>query len=115
MMKVLMISTIAGALFVSGCATKTYVRQQVDEKLQPVNKKITDLAASVKDNSERIDAVDRRATQGITAAAAAQTSANGAQTAATTAQTAANGAQTAATARMAWGFGFNGDGRKLSR
>lgn len=91
---------MAASLFLTGCATKTYVRQTVDAKVAPLEKKVTDLSAAVKDNAERIDAVDRRATQGIqganTAAAAAQTAANSASTAAAQANTAAAAANTAA-------------------
>jgi len=98
---------LAASVLLSGCAKKSYVRQQVDLKTAPIDKKVNDLSASVKDNSERIDAVDRRAQQGITdanaaaagargAANAAQTTANQANTAAATAQTAATRAQTTA-------------------
>ena len=106
-LRVLMVSALAGSLLLAGCATKTYVRQTVDAKVAPLDKKITDLSATVKDNAERIDAVDARARGGIAAATAAagtaQTAANAAQatatqgvTAAGAAQTAANGAATAA-------------------
>ena len=97
LMKALTVATLAGSLFVTGCATKKYVNKQIDDKLTPVNKSVTDLQAAQKDNAERIDAVDRRAGQGITAAATAQTAATNAQTAAAAAATAATGAQTAAT------------------
>jgi len=90
-------ATLSVSLLASGCATKKYVRQQVDEKLVPVNKSVTDLQAASKEHAERIDAVDRKAQQGIDAAGRAQTAATAAQTTAAGAQTAATGAQTAAT------------------
>lgn len=100
-LKALAVSALAASLFLTGCATKNYVRKTVDAKIAPLDKKVTDLSAAVKDNSERIDAVDRRATQGIqtatAAAGAAQTTATAAQTAATQAGTAAATAQTTAT------------------
>jgi outer membrane protein OmpA-like peptidoglycan-associated protein len=51
---------------------------------------------ATRENAERIDAVDRRATQGITAAGAADQKATAAQTAANTADQKAVAAQTAA-------------------
>ena len=96
-LKVLVVSVLAGSVFLTGCAKKSYVRQTVDAKTAPLDKKVTDLTASVKDNAERIDAVDRRATQGITAAGTAQTAATAAQATATQAGTAAAAASTAAT------------------
>jgi outer membrane protein OmpA-like peptidoglycan-associated protein len=94
------VSIFAGLLLLSGCSTKKWVRQQTD----PINENVARLDNQTKENAERIDAVDRRATQGITdansaaakaatAAQAADTRAGQAQTAATTAQTAATGAQ----------------------
>ena len=70
-------------------------------KVAPLEKSIQAAQASIKENAERIDAVDRRAQQGITAAAAADTKATAAQTAANAAQTAAQGADRKAdTARI---------------
>jgi OmpA-OmpF porin, OOP family len=71
-----------GILVVSGCATKKYVRSQT-EALQPAIQEATDAA---KENAERLDSVDKRAQQGITAAAAADRKAAEAQQAATAAQ-----------------------------
>jgi OmpA-OmpF porin, OOP family len=71
-----------GILVVSGCATKKYVRSQT-EALQPAIQEATDAA---KENAERLDSVDKRAQQGITAAAAADRKAAEAQQAATVAQ-----------------------------
>jgi outer membrane protein OmpA-like peptidoglycan-associated protein len=90
----------------AGCSTKKWVRQEV----APINQKLTEVGNQTRENAEKIDAVDRKATQGITdaatankAAAAANAAAQAAdgragqaQTAANTAQTAANGAQTTA-------------------
>jgi len=69
-------------LVFSGCATKKYVRSQT-EALQPAIQEATDAA---KENAERLDSVDKRAQQGITAAAAADRKAAEAQEAATAAQ-----------------------------
>jgi outer membrane protein OmpA-like peptidoglycan-associated protein len=97
----LMIAVLIVSVFLTGCARKSFVVKTVDDKIAPIDKRVTTVEASSKDNSERIDAVDRRATQGITAATAAagaaQTSANAAQTSATQAGTAAAAAQTTAT------------------
>jgi len=83
---------LAGVLAMSGCASKKYVRQQVGG-LEP---KITEVGAATKENAERIDAVDRRAQQGIQNAGQA---AQAAQTAANTAdQKAAQAGQAAQTA-----------------
>jgi len=83
---------VVGVMTLSGCATKKYVRDQVGV-LEP---RITEVSNTVKEQAERIDAVDRRAQQGITAAAAADAKAATAQTAAATADGKAVAAQTAA-------------------
>src|SRR5262245_46104797 len=87
---------LASLLALSACATKKYVRQQVGA-LEP---KIAEVSTATKENGERIDAVDRRAQQGIqtatTAAQNAQTSANNADQHAGQAQTAAQAADTKA-------------------
>jgi len=80
---------LAGIMLLSGCATRKYVRLQT-QALEPAIQEATNAA---KENAERIDAVDRRAQQGITAAGAADQKATAAQTAATAAQTAATAAQ----------------------
>ncbi len=89
---------LAGLMVLSGCATKNYVRQQV----ATIDPKIAEVANANKENAERIDAVDRRATQGITAAAAAAQAADQkagqAQQAATAADQRAGQAQQAAQA-----------------
>jgi OOP family OmpA-OmpF porin len=85
---VLCVVMLAGTIVLSGCATKKYVREQI-QTLQPG---IQEAQNAAKENAERIDAVDRRAQQGITAAANADQKAAQAQTAAQAAQTAAQAA-----------------------
>src|SRR5215467_10272692 len=83
---------LSGILVLAGCATKKYVRQQV-QTLQP---QIQEAQNATKENAERIDAVDKRAQQGINtaqaAAQAADTKAGKAEQDAQTAQTAAQAA-----------------------
>lgn len=79
---------LAGIMALSGCASRKYVRLQT-QALEPA---IQEASNGVKENAERIDAVDRRAQQGVTAAQAADQKATQAQTAATTAQNAAQAA-----------------------
>ncbi len=86
---VLSIVILAGMMVLSGCASRKYVRNQVGT-LEPA---IQEASNGVKENAERIDAVDRRAQQGLTAAGAADTKATQAQQAATAANTAAQAAQ----------------------
>ena len=79
---------LAGILLMAGCATKKYVREQVNTlapSLQQANN-------AVKENAERIDAVDKRAQQGISAAQAADQKAAQAGQAAQAAQQAAQAA-----------------------
>ena len=90
---------LAGVMVLSGCASRKYVRTQVGT-LQPG---ITEAQNGVKENGERIDAVDRRAQQGITAASASAAAASAAAAVAdqkgtqagAAAQTAQNAAQAA--------------------
>jgi len=81
---------LAGMLFLSGCATKKFVRETV----APLDTRITEVNNATTENRERIDAVDTRATQGIAAANAAATAqfntANAAAAAANTAAVAAD-------------------------
>jgi len=79
---------LAGIMVLSGCASRKYVRLQT-QALEPAIQEATNAA---KENAERIDAVDRRAQQGVTAAGAADTKATAAQTAAQAAQAAAQAA-----------------------
>jgi len=79
------IAILASFVALSGCATRKYVRLQT-QSLEPA---IQEAQNGVKENAERIDAVDKRAQQGLTAAQAADEKATQAGTAAQTAQTAA--------------------------
>jgi len=79
---------LAGIMVLSGCASRKYVRLQT-QALEPAIQEATNAA---KENAERIDAVDRRAQQGITAAGAADTKATAAQQAAAAAAQAAQAA-----------------------
>ncbi|HYR43554.1 MAG TPA: OmpA family protein [Terriglobia bacterium] len=79
---------LTGIAVLSGCATKKYVREQ----LQTVQPTIQEAQNTSRENAERIDAVDRRAQQGITAAQAADQKAGQAQQSAQTAQDAAQSA-----------------------
>jgi len=84
---------LAAMVFLPGCiATRKFVRNEI----APIGPRITATETSIKENAERIDAVDRRAQQGIAAAATADTKATQAGTAAAAAQTSANAAQTTA-------------------
>ncbi|HZI51256.1 MAG TPA: OmpA family protein [Terriglobia bacterium] len=97
---ILGVCAVSGMLIVSGCATKKYVREQtgaVDTKLTGVSGKLTEVESRTRENSERIDGVDKRAQQGISDAATARTAATTADTKATQAQTTATAAQTTAT------------------
>lgn len=85
---VLPVATLAGIMFLSGCATKKYVRQQI-QTLQPGIQQVQD---ATQENAERIDAVDKRAQEGITASQAADQRAGEAKQAAQTAQDAAQAA-----------------------
>lgn len=86
---VLGVAILAGMMVMSGCASRKYVRNQVST-LEPA---IQEASNAAKENAERIDAVDRRAQQGVTAAGAADTKATQAQQAAQAANTAAQAAQ----------------------
>jgi OmpA-OmpF porin, OOP family len=89
---VLYVAMLAGIFVLSGCATKKYVRDQV----QTVQPGIQEAQNATKENAERIDAVDKRAQQGISAAqSAAQTADQKAVQAEQSAQTAQSAAQTA--------------------
>jgi hypothetical protein len=88
---VLGIAVLVGIVTLSGCATHKYVRTEIGK----VTPQIDQANAAIKENGERIDAVDRRATQGIQGA---QTAAQNAQQAADRANGAAQTAQNAAQA-----------------
>jgi outer membrane protein OmpA-like peptidoglycan-associated protein len=85
---------LAGLTLLSGCATKNYVREQI----AAIDPKLAEMQNQARENSERIDAVDKRAQQGIADAAAAQKAATAANAAAGQAQKSAQTAQTAADA-----------------
>jgi hypothetical protein len=73
---ILGVSALTAVLLISGCASKKYVREQVsaiDPTIAAINKQAGQ-------NTERIDAVDVLARQGITDAARAQASASTADT-----------------------------------
>ena len=70
--KTLGVFVLAGMLFLSGCATRKWVRNEI----APIGPRITAVENSGKENAERIDAVDRRAQQGITAATTAAATAD---------------------------------------
>jgi len=82
------IAVLAGIMVLSGCASRKYVRLQT-QALEPA---IQEAQNGVKENAERIDAVDRRAQGAAGSAAAADQKATAAQTTATAAQTAAQAA-----------------------
>jgi outer membrane protein OmpA-like peptidoglycan-associated protein len=85
---VLSLVVLAGVMVLPGCASRKYVRLQT----QTVGPAIQEISNAVKENAERIDTVDRRAQQGITAAGAADAKATQAQQAAQAADTAAQAA-----------------------
>lgn len=78
---------LASVLFLSGCATRKFVRNEVATLEGNVDTRITEVSNANRENAERIDAVDQRAQQGIQAATQQAGQAN---QAAQTAQTAAN-------------------------
>jgi outer membrane protein OmpA-like peptidoglycan-associated protein len=82
------LAILAGIMVLSGCASRKYVRLQT-QALEPA---IQEAQNAAKENAERIDAVDRRAQQGVTAAGAADTKATAAQQAAAAAANAAQAA-----------------------
>ncbi len=83
---------LAGIMTLSGCATHKFVRREIGTEIGKVTPQIQEANTAIKENAERIDAVDRRATTGITAATAAQQAADRANGAAQTAQTTAQAA-----------------------
>lgn len=91
---------LAGLFLLPGCvATRKFVRNEVGTATGPgsdIDKRNTAIEGKNTEQDEKIDAVDRRAQQGISAAATADTKATQAGTAAAAAQTAATNAQRAA-------------------
>lgn len=49
----------------AGCATKKYVRKTVDERLQPVENKVTELEETSRRNTQDIKALDTRLTAAV--------------------------------------------------
>jgi outer membrane protein OmpA-like peptidoglycan-associated protein len=87
---VLGITILAASVLLSGClATRKFTRNEIATTVQP---KIDEANNAIKENAERIDAVDRRAAAAGTAAQAAQQSADQGIAAAKTAQGAAQAA-----------------------
>jgi OOP family OmpA-OmpF porin len=84
---------LIGVVTLSGCASRGYVRGQV----APVADRVASLESTAEEHSERIDAVDNRAQQGIAqannAASTAQQAADAADAAASAADRRAEGAQ----------------------
>src|SRR5215475_9515619 len=87
---------LMGMTVLSGCATRKYVRQEVGAETGKLDTKINDVSTKVTETGERIDAVDRRAQQGIQAADQKATQAGTAASAAD--QKATNAQRTADTA-----------------
>src|SRR4051794_5232665 len=79
---------LGGVVVLSACVNKDYVRKQLGT-LDPA---IRDINNSVKENTERIDAADKRSQQAMTAAQAADQKATQANAAAQAAQEAARAA-----------------------
>jgi peptidoglycan-associated lipoprotein len=93
------VSVMAGAG--SACATKKFVRGQVDQvngKVETLGQSLEATQQQTKENAGRIVQVDQKADQAAAAAATAQNSATQAQSSATQARSAADGAAAKATA-----------------
>src|SRR5262245_17644190 len=96
---------LVGLMTLSGCATRKWVRNEVGTATTKLDTRINETNTKMTEAGERIDAVDRRATQGIQAAdqkaTQAGTAASAADTKATNAQrsadTASQGVQQANT------------------
>ena len=87
---------LAGTVTLSGCATRKWVRQELGTATGKLDTKINETNTKVTEAGERIDAVDRRAQQGIQAAdqkaTQAQQAASAADQKATNAQRTADSA-----------------------
>jgi outer membrane protein OmpA-like peptidoglycan-associated protein len=79
--KLLIVVFITAAVLISGCATRKYVRGEIGQ----IEPQITEVRDAQSQQAERIDAVDRRANEGLNAANRATTLANNASEAATAA------------------------------
>jgi OOP family OmpA-OmpF porin len=91
---------LVGGMTLSGCATKNFVL----EEIAPVEARVAELESTTEEHAERIDAVDRRAQDGIStansAAAAADSKADDASEEAATADRKAESAQQSADQAM---------------
>ena len=91
---------LVGGVALSGCATKDFVLAEI----APVEARVADLESTTEEHAERIDAVDRRAQDGIStansAAAAADSKADDASEEAATADRKAESAQQSADQAM---------------
>lgn len=63
--KMLLAMLVLLVLFAAGCATKKYVRKTVDERLQPVENKVTELEETSRRNTQDIKALDTRLTAAV--------------------------------------------------
>jgi outer membrane protein OmpA-like peptidoglycan-associated protein len=97
---ILGILSLVGAMTLSGCATKSFVL----EEIAPVEARVAELESTTEEHAERIDAVDRRAQDGIStansAAEAADSKADDASEEAATADRKAESAQESADQAM---------------
>ena len=91
---------LVGGVTLSGCATKNFVL----EEIAPIEARVAELESTTEEHAERIDAVDRRAQDGIStansAAAAADSKADDASEEAATADRKAESAQQSAEQAM---------------
>lgn len=94
---VFVVSGLAVLALLPSCASRGYARKQA----AAVDAKVTQLAATVQENAERLDATDGRARQGISDSAAARNAAAAAQASADRANGLAGSSQSAAAAAQA--------------
>jgi outer membrane protein OmpA-like peptidoglycan-associated protein len=86
---VLGLVALAAVVAVSGCATKKYVRQRIDERVAPVEGRTGELEETSRRNSADIQRLSTEVADARTRADQAQASADRAQTSADTARTTA--------------------------
>jgi outer membrane protein OmpA-like peptidoglycan-associated protein len=55
-------------IIVSGCATRKYVRHEIGQEIGTIEPQVTEVRNTQAQQAERIDALDRRAQEGLTAA-----------------------------------------------
>jgi peptidoglycan-associated lipoprotein len=97
-MRLLVIAVFVAALAGSACATKGFVRTEIDDvngRVETLGQSIEATQQATKENAGRITEVDQKADQAGTAAKTAQTAANTAQGAADAAAAKANAIETA--------------------